>query len=64
MLALNHYRCGDTGAANDQAARVLAALPQISSRRILTSLRPLGIAAARTTDSTAPDLARHIHTAG
>ena len=62
-LALNHYRCGDTTTANDQAAHVLTALPQVSSRRVLASLRPLAIAAAaHRTDSTATDLAQRIST--
>ena len=58
-LALNSYRAGDTDLANDRTSQILAALPQISSRRLTARLRPLAIEAA-THDSTATDLARQI----
>lgn len=59
-LALNHYRCGDTTTANEQAALALHALPQVSSRRVLASLSPLVAAAAAHGDSTATDLAHRL----
>jgi predicted XRE-type DNA-binding protein len=58
-LALNSYRAGDTDLANDRTSQILAALPQISSRRLTARLRPLAIEAA-THDSTATDLAHQI----
>ena len=60
-LALNSYRVGDTDLANDTTSKVLAAIPEISSHRFATRLRPLAAEAA-THDSTAADLARQLNT--
>jgi transcriptional regulator with XRE-family HTH domain len=60
-LALNAYRAGDTALANQTTSRIVAALPQVSSRRVLARLRPL-TAEATTHDSTATDLAHQLDT--
>jgi len=58
-LALNSYRCGDTYQANEITGRLVAVLSDVSSRRLLTRLRPLAIEAA-THDSAAIDLAHKL----
>ncbi len=58
-LALNAYRGGETDLANRTTSQVLAALPEVSSRRVANRLRPLAIEAA-THDSTAADLAHQL----
>ena len=61
VLALNAYRSGETELANQTSEQVLAALPQVSSRRLANRLQPLAIEAA-THDSTAAELAHRLTT--
>lgn len=62
-LALNAYRCGDINTANETTTTILAALPEVSSRRVSARLRPLAAEAARQ-DSTAADLAHRLSMLG
>lgn len=61
--SLNAYRSGETELANETTSQILAALSQVSSRRLLGRLQPLAAEAAATRDSTATDLTHQLEAA-